>query len=45
LLRVVLVRYSGQADCINTLDWFCLVLMLTWTDSEPEGLEPARCCK
>ena len=33
LLRVVLVRYSGQADCIDTLDWFCLVLMLTWTDS------------
>ena len=23
-----LVRYSGQADCIFTLDWFCLVLML-----------------
>ena len=36
LLRVVLVRYSGQADCIDTLDWFCLVLMLTWTDSRPK---------
>jgi hypothetical protein len=29
LLRVVLVGCSGQADCINSLDWFGLVLMLT----------------
>ena len=30
--QLSLVGYSGQADCISTLDWFCLVLMLIETN-------------
>ena len=35
-----LVRYSGQADCIITLDWFCLVLMLDRPTQEPKLSSP-----
>jgi hypothetical protein len=41
-LRVVLVRYSGQADCIDTLDLVCWVLMLNRDRFESKAFEGPR---
>ena len=44
--QLSLVGYSGQADCISTLDWFCLVLMLIETNLlTPEGQQARSGCK